>query len=59
MRHIKQKSKEINRNASKELTIYQQHFNDYRREVKEKGILPGDIYNMDKIGFRISIGGSQ
>ena len=59
MRRTKQKSKEIDRSASEEIATYQRHFRDFQREVEEKGILPGDIYNMDETGFRIGMGGSQ
>ena len=42
-----------------EQNIYQQYFRIFQYEVKEKNILPRDIYNMDETGFRIDIGGSQ
>ena len=32
---------------------------EFKEEVDEKGILPGDIYNMDETGFRIGVGGNQ
>ena len=54
-----QKSKEIDRSASEEIAVYQRHFRDYQRTIQEKGILPDDIYNMDEMGFRIGVGGSQ
>ena len=59
MRRTKQKTKEINRSACEELAIYERHFRDFKEVIIEKGIMPGDIYNIDETGFRIRIGGSQ
>ena len=59
MRRTKQKTKEIDRSACEELAIYEKHFQDFKKEVEEKGILPGDIYNMDETGFRIGVGDNQ
>ena len=53
MRRVKQKIKEIDRSASEEMAIYRRHFRDYQREVEEKGILPGNTYNMDGQGFAL------
>ena len=39
--------------------MYQRHFRDYQHIIQEKGVLPGDIYNMDETGFRIGVSGSQ
>ena len=59
MWRAKQKIKEIDHSACKELVIYERHFWDFKKEVDEKGILSGDIYNMDETGFCIKVGGSQ
>ena len=59
MRCIKQKTKELDRTVAEEIAIFERHFQEFRRVVTEKGISPGDIYNMDETGFRIGIGGSQ
>ena len=59
MRRTKQKTKEIDRSACEVLELYERHFRDFKKVVDENGIPPGDIYNMDEIGFRIRIGGAQ
>ena len=59
MKRVKQKAKEIDRSASEEIATYQQNFREFQRVVEEKGILPGDIYNMDETGFHIGVGGCQ
>ena len=59
MKRLKQKTKEIDRSASEELQVYRQYFREFKEEVDEKDILPGNIYNIDETGFRISIGGNQ
>ena len=59
MRRTKQKTKEIDRSACEELAICERHFRDFKDVVQEKGILPGDIYNMDETGFRIGVGGNK
>ena len=59
MRRVRQETRKIDRSASEEIAVYERHFRDFQREVEEKGILLGDIYNMDETGFRIGVGGSQ
>ena len=59
MRRVKQKTKEINCSASEEVAIYQRHFREFREKVNKKDILSRDIYNMDKTGFHIGVGGQQ
>ena len=59
IKRLKQKTKEINCSASKELRIYHQHFYKFKKKVNKKGILLDNIYNIDKIGFRIDIDNNQ
>ena len=59
MKRLKQKTKEIDRSASEELRVYRRHFREFKEKIDKKGILPGDIYNMDETGFYIGVGGNQ
>ena len=59
MKHIRQKTEEVNFSASEEMVTYSRSFKEFKRNIEEKGILLGDIYNMNSIGFRIGVGGNQ
>ena len=58
-RRVKQKPQEVARLACSTKAVYRAHFNELRKLMRDKSIQPADAYNMDKTGFRISIGGSQ
>ena len=57
MRRIKQKIKELNRSTYKELAMYKRYFWDFKKVMDKKNILTRDIYNINKTGFRIGVGG--
>jgi hypothetical protein len=39
--------------------VYRDYFNEFKTVVQDYGIVQGDVYNMNKTGFRIGVGGSQ
>jgi hypothetical protein len=39
--------------------VVEKWFEEYTRIVEEISILPGDIYNFDKTGFKISVSKDQ
>ena len=58
-RRVKQKLKELNQVATNSIEVYKAYFNKFKAVVYKYSIIQGDIYNIDKTGFKIGVGGSQ
>jgi hypothetical protein len=50
---------DVERSAALDKTVVERWFEDYKRFVRENGILPEDIYNFDETGFQTGVGRDQ
>ncbi|KAE8190035.1 hypothetical protein CF336_g5475, partial [Tilletia laevis] len=55
---VRQKSRELSRMTQDHATLLR-FYERLRKVIQQHGILPDDIWNMDEVGFRVGIGGTQ
>ena len=56
---VKQKPKDKKRIDTQKREDIVQYFENFKKVIVDKGILPSDCWNFDETGFRIECGGNQ